>query len=135
MLSKALPCEFLYLLSFRKTRQKNSRRLELSISKNTSHGRWGQGHGSVDPRFPPRFAFPGARNPRISSTSRLEKIFPAIFRGLSWSSPREPAKDPGNSHSLLEFSDSCFGKCLGSASIGGQFGLDKAEHLQWAHGI
>ena len=33
--------------------EKNSRRLELLISqKNTAHGRWGQGPGSVDPRFP-----------------------------------------------------------------------------------
>ena len=38
--------------------QKNSRRLELSISKNTPHGRWGQGPGSVDPRFPAGLPFP-----------------------------------------------------------------------------
>ena len=38
--------------------QKNSRRLELSISKNTPHGRWGQGPGSVDPRFPTGLPFP-----------------------------------------------------------------------------
>ena len=38
--------------------QKNSRRLELSISKSTLHGRWGQGPGSVDPRFPAGLPFP-----------------------------------------------------------------------------
>ena len=38
--------------------QKNSRRLELSISKNTPHGRWGQGPGRVDPMFPAGLAFP-----------------------------------------------------------------------------
>ena len=38
--------------------QKNSRRLELSISKNILHGRWGQGSGSVDPRFLAGLPFP-----------------------------------------------------------------------------
>ena len=48
------------------------------------------GPGSVDPRVPGRFAFPGARNPRICSVSRCRKIFPAIFSGLSRSFPEEP---------------------------------------------
>ena len=52
------------------------------------------------PKVPCRFAFPGARNPRIYSISRSGKHFPAIFPGLSRSFPRT---DPGNSHSLLEF--------------------------------
>ena len=58
--------------------QKNSRRLELSISKNTPHGRWGQGPGSVDPSFR-AVAFPGARNPRICSISfgNFSRDFPA----------------------------------------------------------
>ena len=38
--------------------QKSSRRLELSISKNTPHGRWGQGPGNVGPRFPAGLPFP-----------------------------------------------------------------------------
>ena len=38
-------------------RGETSRRLELSISKNTPHGRWGQGPGSVDPRFPAGLPF------------------------------------------------------------------------------
>ena len=40
--------------------QKSSRRLELSISKNTPHGRWGQCPGSVDPRFPAGLPFPAS---------------------------------------------------------------------------
>ena len=39
-------------LSQRPDYSENSRRLELSISKNTPHRSWGQGPGSVDPRFP-----------------------------------------------------------------------------------
>ena len=39
-------------------RRGGSRRLELSISKNTPHRRWGQGPGSVDPRFPAGLPFP-----------------------------------------------------------------------------
>ena len=36
-----------------------------------------------------RFAFPGARNPRICSISEFGKMFPAIFPGLSQSFPWE----------------------------------------------
>ena len=43
---------------FRPFLQKCSRRLELSISKNTPHRRWRQGSGSVDPRFPAGLPFP-----------------------------------------------------------------------------
>ena len=46
------------------------------------------------PKVPGRFAFPGARNPRICSISRFGKIFPAIFPGLSRSFPREPPNRP-----------------------------------------
>ena len=66
--------------------QKNSRRLELSISKNTPHGRWGQGPGSVDPRFPAGLP--------LGSISRFGKIFPAIFPGLSRTFPPEPPNRP-----------------------------------------
>ena len=58
--------------------------------KSTPRGRWGQGPGSVRPKVPGRFAFPGARNPGICSTSQFGKNFPAIFPGLSRSFPREP---------------------------------------------
>ena len=46
------------------------------------------------PKVPGRFAFPGARNPRICSISRSGKIFPAIFPGLSRSFPGEPPNRP-----------------------------------------
>ena len=45
--------------------KENSRRLELSISKNTPHGRSAKGPGQCGPNVRGRFAFPGARNPRI----------------------------------------------------------------------
>ena len=38
--------------------RKTSRRQELSIWKNTPHGRWAQGPGSVDPRFLAGLPFP-----------------------------------------------------------------------------
>ena len=47
------------------------------------------------PKVRGRFAFPGARNPRICSISRFGKIYPAIFPRLSQSFPREP---PNASH-------------------------------------
>ena len=63
----------------------NSRRLELSISKNTPHGRWGQGPGSVNPRFPAGLPFPV---PQILEFVALLgdslKVFPAMFPGLSF---------------------------------------------------
>ena len=56
------------------------------------------------PNVPGRFAFPGVRNPRLGSISQFGKLFLAIFPKLSWSSRRELPQDPGNSHSLLQFS-------------------------------
>ena len=46
------------------------------------------------PKVPGRFAFPGARNPRICSISQFGKNFPAIFPELSRSFPREPPNRP-----------------------------------------
>ena len=60
--------------------QKNSRRLELSISKNTPHGRLGQDPGSVNPRFPAGLLFPGAQIPRICSILRFGKNFQQFSR-------------------------------------------------------
>ena len=72
--------------------QKNSRRLELSISKNTPHGRWGQGPGSVDRRFPAGLPFPV---PEILEFVALRgspgKTFPASFPRFSRHFPREPS--------------------------------------------
>ena len=50
--------------------------------------------GQGRPKVPGRFAFPGARNPRICSISRSGKNFPAIFPGLSRSFPGEPPNRP-----------------------------------------
>ena len=41
------------------------------------------------PKVPHRFAFPGARNPRICSIWQFGKIIPAIFPGLSRNFPPE----------------------------------------------
>ena len=85
--------------------QKNSRRLELSISQNTPRGRWGQGPGSVDPRFPAGLPFPVpeilefvAFRDSGKKFQQFSRDFPGVFLG-------NPRTDPGNSHSLLEFSD------------------------------
>ena len=84
--------------------QKNSRRLELSISKNTLHGRWGQGPGSVNPKFPSGLPFPVSEILEVVAFRDSGNIFqhfpgtfPEFFLG--------PRTDPGNSHGLLEFSE------------------------------
>ena len=50
------------------------------------------------PKVPGRFAFPGARNPRVCRISRFGKYLPAIFQGLSrsfpWEPPNRPRKQP-----------------------------------------
>ena len=83
----------------------NSRRLELSISENTPHGRWGQGPGSVDPRFPACLPFPV---PEIlefvafRDSGKFFQQFSGDFPGLFL---QNPWTDLGNSHSLLGFSE------------------------------
>ena len=57
----------------------------------TPHGRWRQGPGSVDPRFP---------NPRICSILRFGKIFPAIFPEFS---SRTPAQTPETATAFSSF--------------------------------
>ena len=52
------PLQHLKVVILGAPNQKNSRRLELSISKNTPHGRLGQGPESVGPRFPAGLPFP-----------------------------------------------------------------------------
>ena len=85
--------------------QKNSRRLELSISKNTPHGRWGQGPGSVDPRFPAGLPFPVPEIPEFVAFRDSGNIFQQFSRDFPGVFPENPRTDPGNSHSLLEFSE------------------------------
>ena len=76
--------------------QKNSRRLELSVSKNTPHGRWGQGPGSVGPRFPAGLPFPVPQILEFVAMLHfaIREFFPAIFPVLSRSFPREPPNRP-----------------------------------------
>ena len=77
--------------------QKNSRRLELSILKNTPHGRWGEGPGSVDPPVPEILEFVAFRD-----SGKIIQQFSRNFPGTFLQNSRT---DPRNSHSLLEFSD------------------------------
>ena len=74
---------------FRKIFQKNSRRLELSISKNTPHGRCRQGPGSFDPRFPAGLPFPV---PEIRDSGNIFQRFSRDFPGVFLGNPRT---DPG----------------------------------------
>ena len=85
--------------------QKKSRRLELSISKNTLHGRWGQGPDSVDPRFPAALPFPVPEILEFVAFRDLGKIFQQFCRDFPRSFLGNPRTDPRNSHSLLEFSE------------------------------
>ena len=53
------------------------KRMELSISMNTPHGRWGQGPGSVDPRLPAGLPFPVPEILEFAAFSDSGKFFPA----------------------------------------------------------
>ena len=57
------------------------------------------------PKVPGRFAFPGALNPRFCSISRFGKIFQQFCWDFPGVFPENPRTDPGNSHSLLEYSE------------------------------
>ena len=57
------------------------------------------------PKVPGRFALPGARNPGIRSISQFGKIFQQFSRDFPGVFLGNPQTDPGNSHSLLEFSE------------------------------
>ena len=83
--------------------QKNSRRLELSISKNTPHGRWGQGPGSVDPRFSAGLPFPVPEILEFVAFGDSGKIFQQFSRNFPGTFLQNSRKDPRNSHSLLEY--------------------------------
>ena len=86
--------------------QKNSRRLELSISKNTPHGRWGQGPGSVDRRFPAGLPFPVPEIVEFVAfrdSGKFSSNFPGIFPEFS---SRTPEQTPETATAFLSFSDS-----------------------------
>ena len=85
--------------------KKNTKRLELSISKNTPHQRCGEGPGSVDPRFAAGLPFPVpeilefvASRDSGKTFQQFSRDFPGVFLG-------NPRTHPTNSHSLLEFSE------------------------------
>ena len=106
--SRGRACESVQI--FFSQKKLNSRGLELSISKNTTHGRWGQGPGSVDPRFPAGLPFSVPQILEFVVFCDSGKIIQQFFPGLSPDfSSGTPRTDSGNSHSLLEFSDApCF---------------------------
>ena len=55
------------------------------------------------PKVSGRFAFPGARSPRICSISRFGKIYPAIFPEFSELSCRTPAQTPETATAFSSF--------------------------------
>ena len=86
--------------------QKNSRRLELSISKNTAR-KVGTRSRQCGPKVPGRFAFPSARNPSICSIWRfgknfLQAIFPEFSRNFPPELPHRPQKQPQPSRVISE---------------------------------
>ena len=85
--------------------QKNSRRLELLSVDFQKHParKVGTRSRQCRPKIPGRFAFPGARSPRICRILRFGKKFPANFPGLSRSSPRSPRTDPGTATAFSSF--------------------------------
>ena len=83
--------------------EKNSRRPELSLLKSTPHGRWGQGPGSVDPRFPAGLPFPVSEILEFVAFRKSGKHFQQFSRNFPGVFLENPQTDPGNSHSLLEF--------------------------------
>ena len=68
-------------------------------------GRWGQGPGSVDRRFPAGLPFPVPEILEFVAFRDSGKIFQQFSRDFPGVFLENPRKDPGNSHSLLEFSD------------------------------
>ena len=102
---KLLASRGLPLIRETKDTQKNSRRLELSISKNTPHGRWGQGPGSVDPRFPAGLPFPVPEILEFVAFRDPGKFFQQFSRSFPGTFLQNSCTDPGNRHSLLEFSE------------------------------
>ena len=79
---------------FRRASQKNSGRLELSISKNNPHGRWGQGPGSVNPRFPAGLPFLVPEILEFVAFCDLGKFFQQFSRDFPGVFPENPRTDP-----------------------------------------
>ena len=68
-----------------------------------SHGRCGQGPGSVDPRFPAGLPFQVPEILEFIAFCDSEQNFPAIFPGLSRSFPWEPEQTPETATAFSSF--------------------------------
>ena len=76
--------------------QKNSRfrRLELSLSKNTPHGGWGQGPSSVGKRFLAGLPFPVPEILEFVAFRESGKFLQQFSRDFPGVFPREPPNRP-----------------------------------------
>ena len=83
--------------------QKNSRRLELSIPKNTPHGRWGQGPGNVDPRFPAGLPFPVPEILEFVAFRDSGKYFQQFSRDFPEFSSGRPEQTPETATAFSNF--------------------------------
>ena len=79
--------------------------LERSLGKGGQNRRWGQGPGSVDPRFPAGLPFPVLEILEFAAFRDPGKFFQQFSRDFPGVFLENPRTDPGNSHSLLEFSE------------------------------
>ena len=77
-----------------------TRRLELSISKNTLQGRWGQGPGS-DPKFPAGLPFPAPEILEFVAFGDSGKIFQRFFGDFPEFSSRTPKLTPETATAFL----------------------------------
>ena len=85
--------------------QKNSRRLELSISKSPRAEGLDKVRGGVRPRFAAGLPFPVPQILEFVAFPYSGKFFQHFSCNFPGVFPENPRTDPGNSHSLLEFSD------------------------------
>ena len=92
-----------YIMKIDCLSQKNSRRLELSISK-TPRTEGGDKVPAVHPRFPAGLPFPVPQILEFIAFRDSGKMFQQFSRNFPAVFLENPRTDPGNSHSLLEFS-------------------------------
>ena len=81
--------------------------------KKHPHGRWGKGPGCADPRVPAGLPFPVPEILEFLAFRASEKFFQQFSRDFPGVFLENPRTDPGNSHSLLEFSEKVSPKCPG----------------------
>ena len=80
-----------------------SSRLELSISKNTPHRRWGQGPGGVDPRFPAGLPFPVPEILEFAAFRDSGKIFQQFSRDFPGVVLGNPEQTPETATAFSSF--------------------------------